>query len=128
MYLKIKERGTQKRVPKVNSLKKYIELNNKTFVVKKVKGELHSLEYKTLTDCYKKPSDIKRSIWRQWGSWLLQVDKKVDRNVTNMWFGSLVVVSYNCMMFTLGCNVYNNDFKLIGYLYITKTRQELWLA
>ena len=103
-------------------MKKYIELNNETFEVKKVKGELHPLEYKTLVDCYNKPSDIKRSIWSQWIEWLVQLDK----NAIGMYFGSLTVVSYNCMMFTLGCNVYNNDNKLIGHLYITKTRQEFW--
>ena len=104
-------------------MKKTIELNNKTFEVKKVKGELHPLEYKALVDCYNKPSDIKRSIWTQWVEWVVQLDK----NENGMWFGSLTVVSYNCVMFTLGCNVYNNDNELIGYLYITKTRQEIWL-
>lgn len=103
-------------------MKKYIELNNETFEVKKVKVELHPLEYKTLVDCYNKPSDIKRSIWSQWIEWLVQLDK----NANDMHFGSLTVVSYNCMMFTLGCNVYNNDNELIGQLYITKTRQEFW--
>ena len=103
-------------------MKRYIELNNETFEVKKVKGELHPLEYRTLVDCYNKPSEIKRSIWKQWVDWILQL----DRNSTDMWFGSLTVVSYNCMMFTLGCNVYNNDDELIGQLYITKTRHEFW--
>lgn len=103
-------------------MKRYIELNNETFEVKKVKGELHPLEYRALADCYKKPSDIKRSIWGQWVNWTVQSHK----NATNMRLGSLTVVSYNCMMFTLGCNVYNNDYELIGYLYITKTRQEFW--
>lgn len=103
-------------------MKKYIELNNETFEVKKIKGELHPLEYRTLADCYKKPSDIKRSIWGQWVHWTIQSHK----NATNMRLGSLTVVSYNSMMFTLGCNVYNNDYELIGYLYITKTRQEFW--
>lgn len=103
-------------------MNKYIELNNRTFEVKKLKHELYPLEYRTLVDCYNKPSEIKRSIWCQWVNWIAQLDND------DMWFGSLTVVSYNCMMFTLGCNVYNNDNKLIGQLYITKTRQELWLA
>lgn len=103
-------------------MKRYIELNNETFEVKKVKGELHPLEYRTLVDCYNKPSEIKRSIWKQWVDWLLQFDK----NATDMWLGSLTVVSYNCRFFTLGCNVYNNDDELIGQLYITKTRHEFW--
>ena len=103
---------------------RYIELNNETFEVKKAKGELHPLEYRALVDCYNKPSMIKRSIWENWIDWLIQLDK----NSTNMWFGSLTIISYNTMMFTLGCNVYNNDNKLIGQLYITKTRQEFWLA
>ena len=103
-------------------MKQHIELNSEIFEVKKVKGELHLLEFRSLYDCYNKPSEIKRSIWSQWIDWSLQLDE----NVTDMWFGALTVVSYNCMMFTLGCNVYNNDCKLIGQLYITKTRQEFW--
>ena len=105
-------------------MKRYIELNNETFEVKKTKGVLYPLEYRTLVDCYKKPSEIKCFIWQSWIDWLIQLDK----NSTNMWFGSLTIISYNTMMFTLGCNVYNNDNKLIGQLYITKTRQEFWLA
>ena len=103
-------------------MKKYIKLNNVDFEVKKVKGELRPLGYRTLVDCYNKPSEIKCSIWKQWVDWILQL----HINSTDMWFGPLTVVSYNCMMFTLGCNVYNNDNKLIGQLYITKTRQEFW--
>lgn len=83
---------------------------------------MHPLEYKTLADCYKKPTDIKRSIWNKWVEWIVQL----DRNAIGMCFGSLTVVSYNSTVFTLGCNVYNNDNELIGYLYITKTRQEFW--
>lgn len=103
-------------------MKKYIELNNETFEVKKVKSKLHPLEYRTLVDCYNKPSEIKRSIWSYWINWMIQLDKKA----TDMRLGSLTVISYNCVMFTLGCNVYNNDNNLIGQLYITKTRQEFW--
>ena len=105
-------------------MKQYIELNNETFEVKKVKGKLCPLEYRTLVDCYNKPSEIKRSIWSQWIDWLVQLDK----NTSDMWFGSLTVISYNTMMFTIGCNVYNNDNKLIGQIYITKTRHEFWVA
>lgn len=126
LYNVLKDKGKEvlkESIKGIRNMKKYIELNNRTFEVKKVKRELHPLGYKTLADCYKKPSDIKRSIWSQWVEWIVQL-----KSSTNMWFGSLVVVSYNCMMFTLGCNVYNNDNELIGYLYITKTRQELWLA
>lgn len=103
-------------------MKKYIKLNNETFEVKKVKGVLHPLNYRALVDCYKKPSKTKKQIYKNWTDWLIQLDK----NATDMWLGSLTIISYNCMMFTLGCNVYNSDNKLIGHLYITKTRQEFW--
>lgn len=120
--LKDKGKGYLKRVLRANNMKKYIELNNETFEVKKAKSELHPLEYRALVDCYTKPSEIKCSIWKRWIDWLVQLDK----NSSDIWFGSLTIISYNCMMFTLGCNVYNNVNKLIGQLYITKTRQEFW--
>ena len=66
MYLKIKEGGHSKRVLKVNRMKQYVKLNNETYEVKKVKGELLPLEYRSLFDCYNRPSDIKQSIWKQW--------------------------------------------------------------
>ena len=103
-------------------MKKTIKLNNETFVVKKVKGELRPLEYRSLFDCYNRPSDIKQYIWNQWIDWSLQFDE----NATDLWLGALTVVSYNCRMISLGCNVYNRHYEFIGYLYITKTRQEFW--
>nr|DAW44297.1 MAG TPA: hypothetical protein [Caudoviricetes sp.] len=103
-------------------MKQYIELNNKTFEVKKVKGKLRPLRLRALTDCYAKPSDLKQLIYKEWVNWLMVLnDISTDMN-----FQPMSVISYNSQMFTLGCDVYNNECKLIGQLYITKTRQEFW--
>lgn len=103
-------------------MKQFIELNNETFEVKKVKGKLYPLRLRTLTDCYAKPSVWKQSIYEEWVNWLIELND----NSTDMHFNPMTVISYNTMMFTLGCDVYNNENKLIGQIYITKTRQEFW--
>lgn len=104
-------------------MKHYIELNNRFFEVKKLKGKVHPLEYRSLDDCYNKPSALKRDIYNDWCKWLVEFafDESSDYE-----YGILTVLSYNCMIFTLGAEVYNKKGELIGYLYITKTRQELW--
>lgn len=104
-------------------MKKYIELNNVTFEVKKVKSKLRPLRLRDLSDCYKKPSVIKLSIYDDWANWLMELN---DIS-TDLHFHPMTVLSYNSMMFTLGCDVYNNENKSIGQLYITKTRQEFWI-
>lgn len=126
MYLKIKEGGAQKRVPKVHSMKQDIKLNNETFEVKKVKGELYSnKEVRRLDDCYNKPSKAKYEIYHSWLKWY---------KVTNMYepfyiLRHFTINSYNCMMFTLSIDVYDMATdKFLGKLYITKTRQEFWMA
>lgn len=43
-------------------MKHYIELNNRTFEVKKLKGKVQPLEYRYLYDCYNKPSQLKKDI------------------------------------------------------------------
>ena len=103
-------------------MRKYIELNNKTFKVIKVKGKLRPFRFRTLTDCYAKPSNVKLSIYSDWADWLIELN-----NIsTDIWFNPMTVLSYNIRVFTLGCDVYNNKNQLIGQLYITKTRQEYW--
>ena len=101
----------------------HIELNNRTFEVKKLKGEVHSLGYRTLDDCYAKPSSLKRAIYDNWNKWLVEL---VNSEKSDYDYGLFTVLSYNCMMFSLGAEVYNKVGELIGYLYITKTRQEFW--
>lgn len=103
-------------------MKRYIELNNETFEVKKAKGELHPIkEVRTLTDCYARPSVAKKQIYQQWFNWYLTVDS-ADYQIVNM-----TVESYNTMMFTTRMDVFDTKtYEFIGYLYITKTRQEFW--
>lgn len=105
-------------------MKQYIKLNNETFEVKKVKGKLQPLTKRDLLDCYNKPSDLKMSIYNKWVNWLM----KLNDISTDMHFNPMSVISYNARMFTLGCDVYNNENKLIGRLYITRTRQEFLVA
>lgn len=111
-----------KRVSKVYSMKQFLKLNNETFEVKKVKGKLRSLRLRELSDCYANPSDLKKSIYEKWVNWLITLND----NSRDMRFKPMTVCSYNCNMFTLGCDVYNIKNQLIGQLYITKTRQEFW--
>lgn len=122
--LKDKGRGYSKRVLKVNSMKQYIELNNVTFEVKKVKGELRPMkEARTLADCYARPSDIKKDIWDEWFNWYLTVDR-AEYQIFNM-----TIYSYNVIMFTIRMDVFDTKtYEFIGCLYISKTRHEFWLA
>ena len=103
-------------------MKRYIELNNKTFEVKKVKGELHPMtEVRTLYDCYAKPSAIKKVIWRDWFNWYLSVEDSKYQLV------DISIHSYNVKMFTIRMDVFDaKTSEFIGYLYITKTRHEFW--
>lgn len=101
-------------------MKKYIELNNETFEVKKVKGELHPItQVRGLGDCYAKPSAVKYEIYNDWLMWYMtDSDKYILKHFT--------INSYNVNMFTLACDVYNMENEFIGQVYITKTRQEFW--
>lgn len=105
-------------------MRKYIELNNETFEVKKVKGELHPIkEVRTLEDCYARPSEAKKEIYKQWYNWYLSVDSP-KYQIVNM-----TINSYNANMFTICMDVFDTKtYEFIGQLYITKTRQEFWLA
>lgn len=105
-------------------MKKYVQLNNKTFEVKKVKDELHPMaEVRNLYDCYAKPSAIKKAIWCEWFNWYLSVEDS-KYQIVNM-----TINSYNVKIFTIRMDVFDaKTSEFIGYLYITKTRQELWLA
>ena len=105
-------------------MKKYIELNNETFEVKKAKGELHPItQVRGLGDCYAKPSSVKYEIYNDWLKWYL--DCKL--NLTLYRLAHFTINSYNTMMFTLSIDVYDivSD-KFIGQLYITKTRHKFW--
>ena len=101
-------------------MKKYIELNNEIFEVKKSKGELHPVtQVRSLDDCYTKPSNAKRSIYDYWFEWY-------NEENNNYILKHFSIDSYNFQMFTLKCDVYNMDEIFIGQIYITKTRQEFW--
>lgn len=103
-------------------MKQYIKLNNETFEVRKVKGELYPIrEVRDLGDCYNKPSEAKYNIYNSWLKWY----NTANTNELNYTFRHFTINSYNCMMFTLSIDVYDMATdKFIGKLYITKTRQE----
>lgn len=105
-------------------MERYIELNNAIFKVRHFKGELHPItQVRTLTDCYARPSEIKKEIYKQWFNWYLTVDSP-DYQIVNM-----TIQSYNTHMFTIRMDVFDKEtYNFIGCLYITKTSQELWLA
>lgn len=103
-------------------MKREVIINGRSFALKKAKGELHpkfvTLE---LRECYKNPSIAKQSIYDNWLEWYLNEDN-------NFILKHFSVNSYNAQMFTLRCDVYNMENEFIGHIYITKTRQEFWLA
>ena len=99
---------------------KEVIINNRTFMLKKAKGELRpKFATRDLYDCYKNPSIVKQSIYEDWFEWYMGE----DNNYVLKHFG---IDSYNFNMFTLRCDVYNTNDEFIGYIYITKTRQEFW--
>ena len=105
-------------------MKRYIELNNKTFKVKKAKDGLYPMKkVRTLTDCYASPSKVKKAIYNEWFNWYLSVDSPVYEIV------NMSIQSYNVNMFTIRIDVFDiKTHEFIGYLYITKTRNEFWIA
>lgn len=122
--LKDKGKGYSKRVLKVIDMKRYIELNKEIFKVRHIKRELHPItQVRTLTDCYARPSEAKKEIYRQWFNWYLNADNP-DYKIDNM-----TIQSYNTHMFTIRMDVFDaNTHGFIGCIHITKTSQELWLA
>ena len=103
-------------------MKQHIELNNEVFEVKKVKGELCPItQVRTLEDCYARPSEVKKEIYKQWFEWYLTVESP-KYQIVNM-----SIQSYNVNMFTIRMDVFDTKtYEFIGYIYITKTRQEFW--
>lgn len=104
-------------------MRRYIELNNETFEIKKVKGELHPITViRGLGNCYAKPSKVKRIIYNKWLNWYMNC--KFNQIYSLRHF---TIDSFNVNMFTLKIDVYDRtNGKFIGQLYITKTRQEFW--
>lgn len=105
-------------------MKKYVELNNVSFELKKAKSELHPItQVRDLGDCYAKPSTVKYEIYNDWLKWYLYC--KVNLSLYSL--RHFTINSYNTMMFTLLIDVYDKiTDEFIGQLYITKTRQEFW--
>lgn len=122
--LKDKGKGYLKRVLKVIVMKRYIELNNEKFKVRHFKGEMRQIaRVRTLTDCYARPSEAKKEIYRRWFNWYSTVDSP-DYQIVKM-----TIQSYNTCMFTIRMDVFDTKtHEFIGCIFITKTSQEFWLA
>ena len=105
-------------------MKRYIELNNKTFKVRHFKGKLLPItQVRTLTDCYARPSEAKKAIFQEWFNWYMSVDS-ADYQIVKM-----TIQSYNTWMFTIRMDVFDiKTHEFIGCLYITQTSNEFWLA
>lgn len=105
-------------------MKKYLQLNNEEFVIKEAKGFLRpNKEVRLLSDCYVKPSLVKQAIYDSWRDWVEEVNLDENEYILK----HLTIEGYNSMIFTLSIDVYNLYTQLIGKIYITKTRQEIWL-
>lgn len=86
-------------------MKKTMEINGVNFEVKK-KGSITFYVknlFRNLTDCYTRPSDRKKAIWREWREFFTELDS---------YTGGCFVNSYNCNVFTIG-----NTIRFNGTLY-----------
>lgn len=106
--------------------KKFISLNGRTFQLKQrnfknqvpVEDVLPMIvtSSKSIDDCYKKPSGIKRIIYTDWVNWSIECDKVYG-------FG---IRSYNTNIFTLQGYVMFNEYSY-GILDITPTHNYIWV-
>lgn len=101
----------------------YVTFGEHTFKVVAHKSRMsfyHSYNnYKTLDECYSRPSDAKRGIYRAWKDYFIDTFGAIGTHCG--------VLGYNCMMFTFGCSTlihYNHEL-VDAEFYITKTRQEI---
>lgn len=96
-------------------MKKVMEINGENFTIMKSISSFsfHYNTFKDIYSCYEKPSEIKLSIYKDWEKWF---------NELNCYdFG---IISYNGWMFTCG-GIIKIDGQMY-YIYITKTRQEIY--
>lgn len=106
----------------------YVTINGETFREFHFKKEDYngSEHYQHLLYCYDRPSKIKRNIYAYWENYFYG-----NRDIwEHIW--STGVKSFNCMMFTFGASVelgkwYNPDEPIQAKIYITKTRQEIYI-
>ena len=78
---------------------KRMSINGVEFEVKK-KGSIsfyNECMCRTLDDCYAKPSDIKKAIWKEWCEFFRPF-------YSNFAIGCFVN-SYNCMVYTIGAQI-----------------------
>ena len=73
-----------------------------------------------VTDCYMKPSIYKLRAERD----ILDFMQEINAKSSNLYATDYTVISYNCMMFTCGFMVYDNNNNLVAYYYFTRTRSE----
>lgn len=97
----------------------YLDFHGETFKVHHaLQSDARVRCRQLLEDCYQRPSIYKVGIFNGWAHFFEETCEHVY---------DLGVDSYNCMMFTFGCDAdieYNGNFVQATF-YITKTRQEV---
>ena len=98
-------------------VKQYMIVNGIAFAVKKPLGNivLNSDFSRDLTDCYEHPSSRKQAIWNNWLCWARMLPGSCQLGIS----------SFNVNFFTISGLWCREDGKKY-FLYITKTRQEIF--
>lgn len=94
---------------------KTMKINGENFKIMKPISSfsLYTGQFKDITECYNRPSQIKQAIFDDWVQWSCEAECEE--------FG---IVGYNGFMFTLGGLIVLSG--KMYYIYITKTRQEIY--
>lgn len=100
-------------------MKKEITLNGERFTFVKGSGAPYRKAW-MVEDCYGRCSDTKREIWKDWLRWAYDLGRQDGINSVDLW-----ISSSNCMMFTIGGEITYTTGE-VQYIYITKTRHEIW--
>lgn len=79
-------------------------------------------EFKTLFQCYGKPSKIKQDIYRD----CIKIVNAIEDYFGTNSVEDYGVISYNVNVFTFGANIVKNG-ELIAVYYETKTRREIYI-
>lgn len=107
---------------------KYTEINGVEFETIKSKRTESMIDaylssgnaYRSIWDCYERPSRTKEEIYIEWRDWFL--------NAENVF--SFGVHAHSCFMFTLAAILYDEEMqtKPIGFIHITKDHNRLYLV
>ena len=97
---------------KEKKLKSYDELDKLRIITNLI---LRTSPRITLDDCYKKPSETKKSIYKSWEDWWLHTEE----------VHNLSIRSFNSNIFTL--EALYDDGNIRGIIIITPTKNEIYI-